>query len=42
MNGSKQLEANKDIIIGFTIKVKEENEPILIIDNYYRNLASFK
>jgi hypothetical protein len=35
---SLQPEANKDII-GFNIKVKEENEPILIIDNYYRNVT---
>jgi len=40
INGSEQPDVSKDIVYGFKIKAKEENEPFLLIDNYYRNVSS--
>ncbi|WP_274654592.1 hypothetical protein [Paenibacillus humicola] len=36
-NKSEQFKAKKDTILGFTIKLKEEIGPVLIIDNKYLN-----
>ncbi|WP_054024950.1 hypothetical protein [Bacillus sp. FJAT-28004] len=40
INGLEQPDASKDIVYGFKIKAKEENEPFLLIDNYYRNITN--
>jgi hypothetical protein len=40
LNRSEQPETNKDIILGFIIKVEEETESSLIIDNNYNPIGA--